>query len=153
MPEKFERRGSVKRFKTNIAQFDEMLGGGMETGTIALLGGPAGVGKTTLGMEIISTIALLGGRTALYTFDERTDTVIHRCESLGICRNFRTISCANEAAAFSLPPRSPRKLPFTARRQRQSRARRSAISRGPGRRNSAAFARVMGTYALPSEVP
>ena len=84
LPEHFESSLPNTQFETHIPTLDTMLGGGIERGTVTLLSGPTGVGKTTLGMQLLSTIAQKGEHAALYTFDERTETVVRRCEKLGI---------------------------------------------------------------------
>ncbi|MEW6686641.1 MAG: ATPase domain-containing protein [Candidatus Edwardsbacteria bacterium] len=43
----------MKRMKTGIPGLDEMLDGGLIEGTSTLLKGPAGIGKTTLGLQFI----------------------------------------------------------------------------------------------------
>jgi DNA repair protein RadA/Sms len=42
----------VKRTKTNIAEFDRVLGGGLVPGSLVLLGGDPGIGKSTLMMQM-----------------------------------------------------------------------------------------------------
>lgn len=68
---------------TGIAELDELLGGGIETGTTTLLSGPTGVGKTTLGMQILSRLPA-GVRGVLLTFEESRDTVLARCRGIGL---------------------------------------------------------------------
>ncbi|MBW2493167.1 MAG: hypothetical protein JRE43_00305, partial [Deltaproteobacteria bacterium] len=40
------------RFATNIAEFDRVLGGGLVPGSVVLLAGEPGVGKSTLALQI-----------------------------------------------------------------------------------------------------
>lgn len=84
LPERFDATTTADVLRTDIPEFDAMLGGGIERGTVTILSGPTGVGKTTLGMEVLANVARHGGRAALYTFDERIGTVVGRCEHLGI---------------------------------------------------------------------
>lgn len=78
-----ESGGRHAQILTGIAELDELLGGGLEEGTTTLLSGPTGVGKTTLGMQILSHLPE-GARAALLTFEESRDTVLARCRGIGM---------------------------------------------------------------------
>lgn len=67
-----------------LAELDQMVGGGLERGTITILSGPSGVGKTTLGMRFMREAAARGERAVAYAFEEQLDTLLHRCGSVGI---------------------------------------------------------------------
>jgi circadian clock protein KaiC len=69
---------------SGIAEFDQMLGGGIERGTITILSGPSGAGKTTLGIQFLKTAALRGERAVVYAFEEQLFTLLHRCENIGL---------------------------------------------------------------------
>jgi circadian clock protein KaiC len=69
---------------SGVATFDEMLGGGIERGTISILSGPSGVGKTTLGIQFMKEAAARGERSVVYAFEEALDTLLHRCENIGV---------------------------------------------------------------------
>jgi circadian clock protein KaiC len=69
---------------SGIDAFDEMLGGGLERGTITILSGPSGAGKTTLGIQFMKEAATRGERSVVYAFEEQMDTLLHRCEKIGI---------------------------------------------------------------------
>ena len=76
--------GAVRRrIASGIQALDELLGGGLETGTTTLLSGPAGVGKTTLGTQFLLRSAP-GERAALLTFEESRDSVLQRSRGLGL---------------------------------------------------------------------
>lgn len=47
---------SEKRVKTNIAEFDRVLGGGLMPGSVILIGGDPGIGKSTLVMQAASKV-------------------------------------------------------------------------------------------------
>lgn len=65
---------------SSIEQLDRMLAGGIERGTVTLLTGPSGVGKTSLGVQFMKEAAARGERTAIYTFDETRQTLLRRAE-------------------------------------------------------------------------
>ena len=57
----------TKRIPSGMAEFDEVLGGGIVPGSLILLGGDPGVGKSTLALEIAS---LLSAKTLYVTGEE-----------------------------------------------------------------------------------
>lgn len=69
---------------SGVPELDELLHGGLERGTITLLSGPTGVGKTTLGLQFMKEAAGRGERSVVYTFEEIQETLIRRCESVNI---------------------------------------------------------------------
>ena len=48
---------SQSRFSSGMAEFDEVLGGGIVPGSLVLLGGDPGIGKSTLALQIAGNIA------------------------------------------------------------------------------------------------
>src|SRR4051812_8532786 len=56
-------------YPSGVAALDEMLDGGLTTGTTTLLLGPAGVGKSTVAMQYVAAALKKGERAAVYTFD------------------------------------------------------------------------------------
>ncbi|MER8125038.1 ATPase domain-containing protein, partial [Acinetobacter baumannii] len=44
---------SLSRVTTGIETLDEMLGGGLAKGSVSLLMGPSGIGKTSLGLAFL----------------------------------------------------------------------------------------------------
>ena len=63
---------------------DELLGGGLDRGTTALIMGPAGTGKSTLAMQYACSMAERGEHSLLFTFDETRLTMLARAEALGL---------------------------------------------------------------------
>jgi circadian clock protein KaiC len=84
IPEAHEREFRLEMISSGIAELDEMLGGGIERGTISIFSGPSGAGKTTLGMQFMKEAAARGERSAVYAFEEHLDTLLHRCDGVGI---------------------------------------------------------------------
>lgn len=70
--------------KSGLPEMDELLGGGIELGTSVLLLGPAGVGKSTLGIQYAREAAKNGDRVALFVFDESLATLQRRMRGLGL---------------------------------------------------------------------
>jgi circadian clock protein KaiC len=75
---------SLEPVRSGIEGLDRLLGGGLDTGTSAIIMGPAGVGKTSLATQYASTFARNGGRAAIYLLDERLNTFLHRTRHLGL---------------------------------------------------------------------
>lgn len=48
----------VDRLKTNIQEFDRVLGGGIVPGSLVLVGGDPGIGKSTLLLQVASAVAV-----------------------------------------------------------------------------------------------
>jgi len=47
-----KHRRDVARIQTGIRNLDELLGGGLPKGSVTVLGGPPGAGKTILAQQI-----------------------------------------------------------------------------------------------------
>jgi circadian clock protein KaiC len=67
-----------------VPELDALLHGGLERGTVSILTGPSGVGKTTMGIQFMKEATVRGERSLLYIFDEAEETLLHRCESINI---------------------------------------------------------------------
>ena len=62
---------SVRRHPTGIGEFDRVLGGGIVPGSVTLLGGDPGIGKSTLLMQAAGKLAE-NGQTVLYATSEES---------------------------------------------------------------------------------
>lgn len=69
---------------SGIPQLDDLLCGGIESGTATIITGPTGVGKSTLGMQFLSHLAGRGKRAVLYTLEESEASILARCRGVGI---------------------------------------------------------------------
>ncbi|MVT52400.1 AAA family ATPase [Bradyrhizobium yuanmingense] len=65
-------------------ELDQLLGGGLERGTNALLLGSAGVGKSSLALTYAIAAAQRGEHAVLFAFDEGRGTVEARARTLGL---------------------------------------------------------------------
>ena len=75
--------GAVAPWPTNIAEADRVLGGGLVPGSVTLLGGEPGVGKSTFLLHLASSAAS-GERRCLYvTAEESAQQVAARAERVG----------------------------------------------------------------------
>ena len=73
-----------ERFSTNINELDRVLGGGIVKGSLVLVGGDPGIGKSTLLIQVSSNVAN-SGRKVLYISGEESESQIKmRAQRLGI---------------------------------------------------------------------
>jgi circadian clock protein KaiC len=73
-----------QRMSTGVAELDTLLGGGLERGTSTLVVGAAGTGKSTMSAQFAVAAADRGETAAMFTFDERVETLLRRSDGLGI---------------------------------------------------------------------
>ncbi|MDD9302782.1 MAG: DNA repair protein RadA [Desulfobacter sp.] len=59
------------RLKTSITEFDRVLGGGIVDGSLVLIGGDPGIGKSTLMLQVLSTLSK-AGKKCLYVSGEES---------------------------------------------------------------------------------
>jgi DNA repair protein RadA/Sms len=73
------------RHPTGISEFDRVLGGGLVPGSLVLLGGEPGIGKSTLILQAASRVASELGRPVLYCSGEESEQQIRmRGDRLGV---------------------------------------------------------------------
>jgi DNA repair protein RadA/Sms len=74
---------AVERLRTGIGELDRVLGGGLVPGSIVLIGGPPGIGKSTITTSALGNL-VAGGRSALYVSGEESAAQVRlRAERLG----------------------------------------------------------------------
>ena len=69
----------IERIKTNIEEFDRVLGGGFVPGSLILLGGEPGIGKSTLALQLASIVP----NTLYISGEESVEQIKLRAERLG----------------------------------------------------------------------
>jgi circadian clock protein KaiC len=69
---------------SGLRELDDLLGGGISEGTSTLLVGSAGTGKSTLAALFGIAAAKAGKRAAFFLFDENPQTLVVRCQQLGM---------------------------------------------------------------------
>ena len=68
---------------TGIGELDRVLGGGLVPGSVTLLGGEPGMGKSTLLLQALGRLAEAGARCLLVTAEESREQVRLRAERIG----------------------------------------------------------------------
>jgi DNA repair protein RadA/Sms len=73
------------RIPTGSAELDRVLGGGLVPGSVVLLGGDPGIGKTTLLLEYLGRLAAASGAQVLYCSGEESPRQIKlRADRIGL---------------------------------------------------------------------
>ena len=83
-PSRSERTFDPTQFSSGVPGLDSLLGGGLERGTVTILSGPSGVGKSTTATEFLATAAGEGNQALAYLFEEGIETFSHRSETFGL---------------------------------------------------------------------
>jgi DNA repair protein RadA/Sms len=72
------------RLASGVAEFDRVTGGGLVRGSVLLLGGDPGIGKSTLLIEVAAAYARHGQRAVYISGEEAVAQVRLRAERLGL---------------------------------------------------------------------
>jgi len=88
------KKRKIKRNNTGIPEVDRVLGGGILPGSMILLGGSPGVGKSTLALQIIPG---LNSKVLYVSAEESEDQLALRAKRLGIDSNLIHLSTENNA--------------------------------------------------------
>src|SRR6185369_16082869 len=75
---------SPPRIVTGIGEMDRMLGGGLVAGSAILIGGDPGIGKSTLLLQAVSSLAKAGQKTVYISGEESVAQVRLRASRLGL---------------------------------------------------------------------
>lgn len=76
-------RAAARRWSTGIGELDRVLGGGIVPGSVAVVSGEPGIGKSTLMLQVAAQAA--GDRTVLYVTGEETAAQVRlRADRLGL---------------------------------------------------------------------
>lgn len=77
---------TFERYQTGISEFDRVMGGGVTKGSLTLIGGEPGIGKSTLLMEVCGKLVNNNpGEKILYVSGEESESqVANRSKRLGV---------------------------------------------------------------------
>ena len=67
---------------SGFAVLDDALEGGFRSGELVLLGGPQGLGKTTMAMQMIRNVVRGGGSAVIFSYEHEAHTLLERLLSL-----------------------------------------------------------------------
>jgi circadian clock protein KaiC len=77
------KRYARTQVKTDIPEFDTLLGGGIDMGSSTLVLGPAGTGKSTFVLQFIKAAVGRGEKSAFFVFDEELGLLFDRTRKMG----------------------------------------------------------------------
>ncbi len=75
---------NLARAKTNLQEFDRVLGGGIVPDSVILIGGEPGVGKSTLLLEISGILSKQKRKTLYFSGEESAGQIKTRADRLGV---------------------------------------------------------------------
>ncbi len=84
---------------TGVAELDRVLGGGLVPGSVLLLAGEPGVGKSTLLLDVAHRFAAGGGTALIVTGEESTAQVRLRAERIGAVHPGLFLAAENDLGA------------------------------------------------------
>ena len=73
-----------KRYEVGVAELDRVLGGGIVPGSLVLIGGDPGIGKSTLVIQALDQLVKRGVKVLYATGEESKEQIKMRCERLKI---------------------------------------------------------------------
>ena len=84
VPDEYGRESTRERLGSGIEELDALLGGGLERGSVTVISGPSGVGKTTVGSLFLLAAAERGERAAGYLFEEIRSDYLYRSAAIDL---------------------------------------------------------------------
>ncbi|MGQ9610638.1 MAG: DNA repair protein RadA, partial [bacterium] len=84
------------RLKSGIGEFDRVLGGGAVPGSVTLIGGDPGIGKSTLLLQVIDRLSQNYGTTLYISGEESAAQIKMRADRLSIKSQYLNILCETE---------------------------------------------------------
>jgi len=84
-----------ERLKTGLTEFDQVLGGGIVSSSLILIGGDPGIGKSTLLTQIAGLLSEKKVKVVYVSAEESLEQISLRVERLKINRDFYFISDTN----------------------------------------------------------
>jgi DNA repair protein RadA/Sms len=76
--------GAHQRRQTGISEFDRVLGGGVVAGSVVLIGGDPGIGKSTLLTQVANNLSASGRETLYISGEESTEQIKLRANRMGV---------------------------------------------------------------------
>jgi circadian clock protein KaiC len=106
---------------SGLPELDTLLGGGLTRGTVTMLMGPSGAGKTSLAMQYAMAVVKRGERAAFFAFDEAWMTFSGRAARFGF--DVRSAVAAGSLRWIEMQPTrlSPGEFMWAVRREVEER--------------------------------
>ena len=74
----------VPRVKTELNELNRVLGGGVVPGSLVLIGGDPGIGKSTLLLQVSAQLNIAGGKVLYVSGEESASQIKMRADRLGV---------------------------------------------------------------------
>ncbi len=75
---------AADRFSLPLGEFNRVLGGGLVSGSLILIGGDPGIGKSTLLLQVSALVAQMRGKVVYVSGEETQQQIKLRSERLGV---------------------------------------------------------------------
>lgn len=76
--------GDVQRISCGISEFDRVLGGGLVEGSLVLIGGDPGIGKSTILLQVMNNLARVHGPVLYVSGEESAQQISLRGSRMGV---------------------------------------------------------------------
>lgn len=96
IPFKDIKKDDFSRIKTYIDEFDRTLGGGIVKGSLVLIGGDPGIGKSTLLLQAVDRLATKDKNALYVTGEESARQVAMRAKRIGIDNDEILVLCETD---------------------------------------------------------
>jgi circadian clock protein KaiC len=83
-PDDHYRQTARDQLRSGLDPLDSLLGGGIERGSVTVISGPSGAGKTTIGSFFLQAAARRSEKAQGYLFEELRPDYLHRSAKLGL---------------------------------------------------------------------
>ncbi len=90
---------NVERFQAGWSEWDTVLGGGIVPGSLVLVGGDPGIGKSTLLMQVAFRLAALGRKVLYISGEESSAQIKLRANRLGTAPDSLYLFCETDMDA------------------------------------------------------
>lgn len=87
------RMNETDRVSTNIKELDRVLGGGIVQGSLTLVGGDPGIGKSTLLLQVCKNLAEAGKKVLYISGEESLKQIKLRADRIGIFKDNMSLLC------------------------------------------------------------
>jgi DNA repair protein RadA/Sms len=89
----------IDRKLSDIAEFDRVLGGGAVAGSVVLIGGDPGIGKSTLLLQVLASFAQ-DYKCVYISGEESVEQICLRASRLGVANSTVKLACETDVSAI-----------------------------------------------------